>query len=77
SSASTSASIVTSLSRNSKVTVVKVSGSWSQIKTASGQTGWVASQYLQAGSASSAPAKDSGSTSSQSAVVNASSLNVR
>ncbi|MEH7563921.1 N-acetylmuramoyl-L-alanine amidase, partial [Priestia megaterium] len=46
-------------------------------KTASGQTGWVASQYLQAGSASSAPAKDSGSTSSQSAVVNASSLNVR
>ncbi len=77
SSASTGASIVTSLSRNSKVTVVKVSGSWSQIKTASGQTGWVASQYLQAGSASSAPAKDSGSTSSQSAVVNASSLNVR
>ncbi|MEH6882085.1 N-acetylmuramoyl-L-alanine amidase [Priestia megaterium] len=57
--------------------MVKVSGSWSQVKTASGQTGWVASQYLQAGSASSAPAKDSGSTSSQSAVVNASSLNVR
>jgi N-acetylmuramoyl-L-alanine amidase len=77
SSASTSASIVTNLPRNSKVTVVKVSGSWSQVKTASGQTGWVASQYLQAGSASSAPAKDSGSTSSQSAVVNASSLNVR
>ncbi len=77
SSASTSASIVTNLPRNSKVTVVKVSGSWSQVKTASGQTGWVASQYLQAGSTSSAPAKDSGSTSSQSAVVNASSLNVR
>ncbi|MHA2959879.1 SH3 domain-containing protein [Priestia megaterium] len=77
SSASTSASIVTNLSRNSKVTVVKESGSWSQIKTASGQTGWVASQYLQAGSGSSAPAKDSGSTTSKSAVVNASSLNVR
>ncbi|USD14414.1 SH3 domain-containing protein [Priestia megaterium] len=77
SSASTSASIVTNLPRNSKVTVLKESGSWSQIKTASGQTGWVASQYLQAGSGSSAPAKDSGSTTSKSAVVNASSLNVR
>ncbi|MED4136758.1 SH3 domain-containing protein [Priestia megaterium] len=77
SSASTSASVVTNLPRNSKVTVLKESGSWSQIKTAAGQTGWVASQYLQAGSASSAPAKDSGSTTSKSAVVNASSLNVR
>ncbi|WEA42339.1 SH3 domain-containing protein [Priestia aryabhattai] len=77
SSASTSASVVTNLPRNSKVTVVKESGSWSQIKTASGQMGWVASQYLQAGSASSTPAKDSGSTTSKSAVVNASSLNVR
>ncbi|MEH7312160.1 N-acetylmuramoyl-L-alanine amidase [Priestia megaterium] len=58
SSASTGASIVTSLSRNSKVTVVKVSGSWSQIKTASGQTGWVASQYLKADSGqSSQPAQ--------------------
>ncbi|MEH6883297.1 N-acetylmuramoyl-L-alanine amidase [Priestia megaterium] len=58
SSASTSASIVTNLSRNSKVTVVKVSGSWSQIKTASGQTGWVASQYLKADSGqSSQPAQ--------------------
>ncbi|WP_406612029.1 SH3 domain-containing protein, partial [Priestia aryabhattai] len=28
---------------NSKVTVVNESGSWSQIKTTSGQTGWVAS----------------------------------
>ncbi|PFL03353.1 N-acetylmuramoyl-L-alanine amidase [Priestia megaterium] len=77
SSASTSASIVTNLPSNSKVTVVKVSGSWSQIKTASGQTGWVASQYLKADSGSSAPAKDSSSTTSKSAVVNASSLNVR
>ncbi|MED3828635.1 N-acetylmuramoyl-L-alanine amidase [Priestia megaterium] len=58
SSASTSASIVTNLPRNSKVTVVKVSGSWSQIKTASGQTGWVASQYLKADSGqSSQPAQ--------------------
>ncbi len=77
SSASTSASIVTNLSRGSKVTVVKESGSWSQIKTASGQTGWVASQYLQAGSGSSTPTSNSGSTTSKSAVVNASSLNVR
>lgn len=53
SSASTSASIVTNLPRNSKVTVVKESGSWSQVKTASGQTGWVASQYLQTGSGQS------------------------
>ncbi|WP_374148903.1 N-acetylmuramoyl-L-alanine amidase [Priestia megaterium] len=53
SSASTSASIVTNLPRNSKVTVVKESGSWSQIKTASGKTGWVASQYLQTGSGQS------------------------
>ncbi len=77
SSASTSASLVTNLPRNAKVTVVKESGSWSQIKTASGQTGWVASQYLKTGSASSTPAKDSGSTTSKSATVNASSLNVR
>ncbi|WP_394556369.1 SH3 domain-containing protein [Priestia aryabhattai] len=77
SSASTSASVVTNLPRNSKVTVVKESGSWSQIKTASGQTGWVASQYLQAGSGSSTPTSNSGSTTSKSAVVNASSLNVR
>ncbi|MDG0058823.1 SH3 domain-containing protein [Priestia sp. P5] len=77
SSASTSASIVTNLPRGSKVTVVKVSGSWAQIKTASGQTGWVASQYLQAGSDSSTPTNDSGSTSAKSATVNASSLNVR
>ncbi|MBY0214926.1 SH3 domain-containing protein, partial [Priestia aryabhattai] len=46
-------------------------------KTASGQTGWVASQYLQAGSGSSTPTSNSGSTTSKSAVVNASSLNVR
>ncbi len=59
SSASTSASIVTNLSRNSKVTVVKESGSWSQIKTASGQTGWVASQYLQADSGQSSPTAQS------------------
>jgi len=77
SSASTSASIVTNLPRNSKVTVVKESGSWSQVKTASGQTGWIASQYLQASSGSSTPTNDSGSTSAKPAVVNASSLNVR
>lgn len=53
SSATTSASIVTNLPRNSKVTVIKESGSWSQIKTASGQTGWVASQYLKADSGQS------------------------
>ncbi|MEW4263910.1 N-acetylmuramoyl-L-alanine amidase [Priestia megaterium] len=58
SSASTSASVVTNLPRNSKVMVVKESGSWSQIKTASGQTGWVASQYLKADSGqSSQPAQ--------------------
>ncbi|MEH7145840.1 N-acetylmuramoyl-L-alanine amidase [Priestia megaterium] len=58
SSASTSASVVINLPRNSKVTVLKESGSWSQIKTASGQTGWVASQYLKADSGqSSQPAQ--------------------
>ncbi len=59
SSASTSASVVTNLPRNSKVTVVKESGSWSQIKTASGQTGWVASQYLKADSGQSSQSAQS------------------
>ncbi|MGV4968036.1 SH3 domain-containing protein, partial [Priestia aryabhattai] len=49
SSASTSASIVTNLPRNSKVTVVKVSGSWSQVKRHRVKpAGWRVSIYKQA-----------------------------
>ncbi len=50
SAASTSASIITNLPRNAKVTVIKENGEWAQIKTSDGKTGWVAKQYLQVGS---------------------------
>ncbi|WP_163071212.1 N-acetylmuramoyl-L-alanine amidase, partial [Priestia flexa] len=50
SAASTSASIVTNLPRNAKVTVIKENGDWSQIKTSNGKTGWVANKYLKEGS---------------------------
>ncbi|MEE6131856.1 SH3 domain-containing protein [Priestia sp. GS2] len=75
SAASTSASIITNLPRNAKVTVIKENGEWAQIKTSDGKTGWVAKQYLQMGATSSS---ESGGTSvSKQATVNASSLNVR
>ncbi|SIQ16995.1 SH3 domain-containing protein [Priestia flexa] len=78
SAASTSASIVTNLPRNAKVTVIKENGDWSQIKTSNGKTGWVANQYLKVGSGSTTPSSESGGTSvSKQATVNASSLNVR
>ncbi|WEZ06720.1 SH3 domain-containing protein [Priestia flexa] len=78
SAASTSASIVTNLPRNAKVTVIKENGDWSQIKTSNGKTGWVANQYLKVGSESTTPSSESGGTSvSKQATVNASSLNVR
>ncbi|UIR28523.1 SH3 domain-containing protein [Priestia flexa] len=78
SAASTSASIVTNLPRNAKVTVIKENGDWSQIKTSDGKTGWVANQYLKVGSGSTTPSSESGGTSvSKQATVNASSLNVR
>ncbi|WP_286175430.1 SH3 domain-containing protein [Bacillus sp. CBEL-1] len=76
SAASTSASIVTNLPRNAKVTVIKENGEWAQIKTSDGKTGWVAKQYLQIGATT--PSTESGGTSvSKQATVNASSLNVR
>ncbi|WHX77640.1 SH3 domain-containing protein [Priestia flexa] len=75
SAASTSASIVTNLSRNAKVTVIKENGDWSQIKTSDGKTGWVANKYL-ADVKADAP-KDEGTSVSKQATVNASSLNVR
>ncbi|MFS3930302.1 N-acetylmuramoyl-L-alanine amidase [Priestia aryabhattai] len=75
SAASTSASIITNLPRNAKVTVIKENGEWAQIKTSDGKTGWVADRYLQMGATSSS---ESGGTSvSKQATVNASSLNVR
>ncbi|WP_430488079.1 SH3 domain-containing protein, partial [Priestia flexa] len=74
SAASTSASIVTNLPRNAKVTVIKENGEWAQIKTSDGKTGWVANRYLQV----SATTPENGGTSvSKQATVNASSLNVR
>ncbi|MBN8436423.1 SH3 domain-containing protein, partial [Priestia flexa] len=75
SAASTSASIVTNLPRNAKVTVIKENGDWSQIKTSDGKTGWVANKYL-ADVKADAP-KDEGTSVSKQATVNASSLNVR
>ena len=74
SAASTSASIITNLPRNAKVTVIKENGEWAQIKTSDGKTGWVANRYLQV----SATTPENGGTSvSKQATVNASSLNVR
>lgn len=43
---STSGSIIASLTNQTKVTVLAVKGTWSQIRTAQNQVGWVASQYL-------------------------------
>ncbi|TYR81900.1 SH3 domain-containing protein [Priestia megaterium] len=77
-SASTSASIVTNLPRNAKVTVIKENGSWSQIKTADGKTGWVANRYLkEINNSSSNNTNNTGNSVSKQATVNATSLNVR
>ncbi|MFC3886171.1 SH3 domain-containing protein [Bacillus songklensis] len=43
---STSGKIMASLSRNTKVTVLGVKSGWAQVKTATGQSGWVAAPYL-------------------------------
>lgn len=43
---STSDSIVSSVRRNQRVTVLGRSGNWSRIRLASGVPGWVASRYL-------------------------------
>lgn len=45
-SASTSAAVVTSVKKNDKVTVSKLSGKWASLKTASGKSGWANTSYL-------------------------------
>ena len=68
SGASTSYSVIGSLSKGSKVEVISTSNGWSKIKY-NGQTGYVSSKYL----SSSTP--ESSTTTTK--YVNASSLNVR
>jgi cell wall-associated NlpC family hydrolase len=45
-SPSTDADIITKLERNDKLTRIGVADNWSKVKTASGKTGYVASEYL-------------------------------
>ncbi|PQD96159.1 hypothetical protein CYL18_06040 [Pradoshia eiseniae] len=44
--ASTSSKIITSVNKNSSVTLLKRSGSWGQVKVSNGKTGWVSLNYL-------------------------------
>lgn len=45
-SPSTDADIITKLERNDKLTRIGIADKWSKVKTASGKTGYVASEYL-------------------------------
>jgi len=45
-SASTSAAVVTTVKKNAKVTVSKISGKWASLKTADGKSGWASTSYL-------------------------------
>lgn len=42
---------ITTLPYGTSVTILQVSSGWSQVRTAAGATGWVASQYLRSGQA--------------------------
>lgn len=59
----TSYGILGSLSAQETVTVLQHKGEWVNIRTASGNTGWVSQQYIRSGSSSQSPAKISSSGS--------------
>ena len=74
-SPSTDADIVTKLERNDKLTRVGIAEGWSKVKTASGKTGYVASEYLTK-KAPPAPASSRKSSSSGSSSINPGSSSV-
>lgn len=85
-SASTSAAVVTSVKKNDKVTVSKISGKWASLKTASGKSGWANTSYLTKKAPvkkdpveEAKPAEDSTEPDSDSGVyyVTANGLNIR
>lgn len=55
--ASTSAKAVTKLNRGTKITILKTSGDWHQVKTSAGKTGWVLKSYVSSKAPAAAPAK--------------------
>ncbi|WP_110111966.1 N-acetylmuramoyl-L-alanine amidase [Bacillus sp. CGMCC 1.16541] len=83
STANTSGAIVTKLPKNTTVTVLSVKGNWSQVRTNSNQSGWVANQYLTAATnqpakpVPSSPATPGSTINEEMKTVKASSLNVR
>src|SRR5579884_3972835 len=54
SSPSLGASVVTSLGKGQKVTVIKRSGNWVEVRLANGKVGWVDAAYLQIGATTTA-----------------------
>ncbi|MBT2291092.1 N-acetylmuramoyl-L-alanine amidase [Paenibacillus albidus] len=55
----TSYAVLGSLQAADKVTVLRHQSGWAKIRTASGETGWVAAQYLNSGSSSGSSVKSS------------------
>ncbi|USK62196.1 N-acetylmuramoyl-L-alanine amidase [Peribacillus asahii] len=83
-SSSTNSKVITSLVKNTKVTVLSVKGSWSQVRTPSNQVGWVANTYLTESKSASKPVDSSPQlpatskpSTSNIGIVNTSGLNVR
>lgn len=72
-SASTSSSVVTTLEKGAKLTILKTSNGWYSVKTVSGKTGWVLSKYVSAKAAATAVQ----STASKSGIVSSTTLNLR
>ena len=56
---STSGATITKLSKNAKLTRIGIGDGWSKVKTSSGQTGYVSSQYLTRTAPYTAPATSS------------------
>ena len=53
---SADAEILTTLRRNTALTLLEERGGWYNVKLASGQTGWVSAQYVSRGDATTRPA---------------------
>ncbi|WP_078410901.1 SH3 domain-containing protein [Priestia abyssalis] len=79
SSASTSGTIIASLPKNTKVSVLSTQGSWVQIKLENKKTGWVAAAYLTISQTAVQPNKPAvpSPETGKTGTVNVSSLNLR
>lgn len=71
-SANTSSSVITTLDKGAKLTILKTSSSWYNVKTVSGKTGWILSKYVSTKGTSTAQ-----SSLNKKAIVTSTTLNLR